>query len=82
MGAGAPVTAFDVVFNREVTGDDARFFSDAEGVAVAIAADEADQAAARERGEAGRVRVAERYDWDLVTEDYLRLCRRLRSRAS
>jgi glycosyltransferase involved in cell wall biosynthesis len=77
MGAGAPVTAFDVVFNREVTGDDARFFSDAEGVAACIAADDADPGGVRERGEAGRVRVAERYDWDLVTEDYLRLCLRL-----
>jgi glycosyltransferase involved in cell wall biosynthesis len=77
MGAGAPVTAFDVVFNREVTGAAAHFFRDAPGVASSIAADEADPSVARERGEAGRTRVAERYDWADVTTGYERLCERL-----
>lgn len=40
MGAAAPITAYDCVFNREVAGDDALWFTDEVGVAAAVTADE------------------------------------------
>jgi len=70
MGAGAPVTVYDVGFNREVTAGSARFFRDAGGVSAALVADEADPVAAAERGEGGRRRVAEHYTWDDVVRKY------------
>lgn len=78
MGAGTPVTAWDVVFNREVTADAARFVRDPDEVAAALAADEADPVAAKERGELLRERARSAYVWDDVARDYERLCRRLR----
>jgi glycosyltransferase involved in cell wall biosynthesis len=77
MGAGAPVTAFDVVFNRETAGQAARYFADSAGVAAAIRADESEPAAAAERGAEGRRRAAEHFDWDDVAEAYAALCRGL-----
>jgi glycosyltransferase involved in cell wall biosynthesis len=77
MGAGAPIVAYDVVFNRETAGPTARFFADSGGVAAAIAADEADPSAAAHRGEAGRRRAAERYVWDDVARSYEEMFRRL-----
>ena len=49
--SGAAVTAWDVVFNREVTNGEARYVSDVAGVADALVADEADPVASKERGE-------------------------------
>jgi glycosyltransferase involved in cell wall biosynthesis len=80
MGAGTPVTAYDVGFNREVAGETARFFGDAAGVAEALAADEADLEAAARRGEAGRQHAATTYVWDEVATSYAALCRRLLAR--
>jgi len=74
MGAGAPVTAWDVTFNREVTGGHARYFSDAASVAQCVLADEADTAVAESRGKQGRERAAADYTWDMVAERYERLC--------
>jgi glycosyltransferase involved in cell wall biosynthesis len=73
MGCGAPVTAFDVGFNREVTAGHARFFRDAASVAAAINADDQDPAAAGERGRAGQRHAGAAYRWDQVAEAYLRL---------
>jgi glycosyltransferase involved in cell wall biosynthesis len=80
LGAGAPVTAHDNVFTREVTGGHARFFTDVAGVAVAVIADEADPDAARDRGRLGRDFVAERYRWDDVAGGYEALAVELRDR--
>ena len=46
MGAGAPVTAFDAVFNREVVNGHARYFTDPLDVAMAVTGDEHDIVAA------------------------------------
>jgi len=73
LGCGAPVTAFDVNFNVEVTAGHARFFTSSEDVAVAIKRDDDDPLAARGRGEAGRAHVAEAYRWDDVTDGYERM---------
>jgi glycosyltransferase involved in cell wall biosynthesis len=77
LGAGAPVVAFDVDFNREVIGDAGLFFADDAEVTTALKQVEADPAEARERGKAGRAAVAERYRWDDVADGYEDLCRRL-----
>ena len=77
MGAGAPVTAHDNVFNREVTGGRARFFVDGPEVVAALAADESDLAAAAARGAEGRAHVAACYRWDDVTDGYEQLAKEL-----
>lgn len=80
MGAGTSVTAWDVVFNREVTDGLAWFVSSPDDVAVALAADETDSAANKERGEALRERAASAYSWDDVAAAYERLCTSLPGR--
>jgi glycosyltransferase involved in cell wall biosynthesis len=70
LGCAAPVTAYDVSFNREVTSGHARFFTDADDVALAVAADDADPRCARVRGCAGQQHVAAAYRWDDVTDAY------------
>lgn len=77
MGAGAPVTAYDVVFNREVTGGHARLFTSPHDIAAALAADEADPGGAAERGAKGRSHAEATYRWDDVADGYERLCRSL-----
>jgi glycosyltransferase involved in cell wall biosynthesis len=74
MGAGAPVTAYDCVFNREVTGGDAVWFTDVAGVAAAVNADES---ARDERGLRAQARAAEHYRWEDVIDGYSQLCARL-----
>ncbi len=74
MGAGAPVTAYDCVFNREVTGGDALWFTDVAGVAAAVNADES---ARDERGLRAQARAAEHYRWEDVIDGYSQLCARL-----
>jgi glycosyltransferase involved in cell wall biosynthesis len=80
MGAGASVTAWDVVFNREVTGGLARFVADADAVAAALAEDEDDPAETKERGEVLRERARTAYRWDEVAAAYERLCSDLAGR--
>lgn len=74
MGAGAPVTAFDVVFNREVLADSGAFFADEKAVAGAVEAAEADRPNAVARGVAARDRAKKFYVWDDVAAGYERLC--------
>ncbi len=81
MGAKAPVTAYDVVFNREVTAGIARFFSTPAEVRLALEADEADPSSASDRGSRGQSHVASSYRWDDVTDGYERLCRELQVRS-
>lgn len=73
MGASAPVTVFDVEFNREVTGGHARFFSTPAEVRAAVEADERAPDIAVARGEAGQRRAASAYTWDDVSTRYERL---------
>ena len=86
MGAGAPVTAFDVVFNREVTGGHARFVTTPDEVAHALESDEGgpDRQPVPERddrGDKGKAHALETYDWDGVAADYEQLCQDLLSRS-
>ena len=79
MGAGAAVIAFDVEFNREVTADQAAFWSDADqltGLLDEVASGEIDGELA-EFSRAGRERVAAVYQWDRVTDQYEELFERL-----
>jgi glycosyltransferase involved in cell wall biosynthesis len=80
LGAGAPMVAYVVVFNRETAGAEARYFGDANGVAEAIAADDAYPAAAADRGEAGQRRASAMFVWDHVAEQYEEMCKRLTDR--
>ena len=72
-GAGAPVIAFDSVFNREVVGDDARYFADPAAVRAEVEWAEENLAEFRQVGASARV-AARRYDWDQVATEYERLC--------
>ena len=70
LGAGAPVSAYDVVFNREVTAGHARFFTCADDVAQNIRADDADPESAAKRGGAGQQHAGATYCWDDVAARY------------
>lgn len=72
-GAGAPVIAFDSIFNREVVGDDARYFSDVASVRTEVEWAEDNAERFREMGARARV-ASRRYNWDAVAADYERLC--------
>ncbi|WP_348788991.1 DUF1972 domain-containing protein [Leifsonia sp. NPDC080035] len=82
MGAGTSVTAFDVVFNREVLGDDGRYFRDEDEAGRAILASEASAEQAVAAGERLRDRAEERYNWDAVASGYEALARRLAARST
>lgn len=73
VGAGGSVIAYDVVFNREVLGDNGLYFSDAAGVAAALEKSEAHPESTADRGKRAREDVLGRYDWDQVARDYERL---------
>jgi glycosyltransferase involved in cell wall biosynthesis len=79
MGAGAAVSAYDVVFNREVIGDRGRYFSSEADLVASIEAAEADRPGCRDLGDHLRDRVAELYDWDEVANRYEELATRLAS---
>ncbi len=70
MGAGVAVSAYDVVFNHEMIGDGAVYFTEAEDVAEAVTVAEEDPAAARRLGREVRDRATERYRWDDVAAGY------------
>ena len=72
MGAGAPVLAFDVEFNREVTAGQAFFWADAPALTELLdeISTRAFDARLTELGELGQVRIAEHYQWDAVTDMY------------
>lgn len=73
MGAGAPVIANAVAFNREVAAENGRYFSTADDVARECEAVELDPETALARGWAGRTDVSERYQWEAVTDQYEKL---------
>ncbi len=79
MGAGAPVLAYDVEFNREVTANQALFWADADSLRAhvnAIASGGMSNALA-ELSVMGQTRIAEHYQWDDITTQYEELARRL-----
>jgi glycosyltransferase involved in cell wall biosynthesis len=82
MGAGAPVAAFDVSFNREVMGPSTGlFWRSVQDVPPVLAALEVDPARTREMGQAGRLRVAARYRWEDVAREYELLAEELVARS-
>ncbi|WP_232548839.1 DUF1972 domain-containing protein [Propioniciclava soli] len=72
-GAGAPVCAYDVGFNREVVAEHGRYFVDPAGVARCVEDAEGAPCVASERGSALREDIR-RYDWDTVAGGYEALC--------
>lgn len=79
LGAGAPVSAYDVVFNREVAAAAGLYFRTSAEVAALCEAAEDHPAAAIARGSAGQADVAVRYRWSDVADDYEALARELLS---
>ena len=82
MGAGAPVLAYDVEFNREVTAGQAYFWPDAAALTRIwddIASGAEDGRLEELRG-LGQQRVRDAYQWDAVTDDYEALIQRLAAR--
>lgn len=82
MGAGAPVLAYDVEFNREVTAGEAFYWADATaltGLLDRIAAGEHD-ARLHDLHDLGQQRVRDAYQWDAVTDEYEALIGRLAAR--
>lgn len=79
MGAGAPVLAYDVEFNREVTANQAFFWSGSQELRdildrIAGAHDldheDAVDAQLQSFSEAGKERIATTYQWDDVADQY------------
>ena len=77
LGAGAPVSAYDVVFNREVAASAGAYFTTAGEVAALCEAAEQDPEAAITRGSAGQADVATRYRWSDVADAYEDLAQEL-----
>jgi glycosyltransferase involved in cell wall biosynthesis len=78
IGAGTSVIAYEVGFNREIVGEDGRYFADPAQVAVAVEAAERDVAVTEGHGPALREMARARFDWDQVATEYLALAERLR----
>ncbi len=79
LGAGAPVAAYDVVFNREVAAAAGVYFTTPAEVATVCEAAEADPGAAIARAAAGQADVAQRYRWTDVADAYEQLAGELLS---
>jgi glycosyltransferase involved in cell wall biosynthesis len=75
MGAAAFVVARDVSFNREVAGEEARFFSTAQGLAAELERAERQPEGLDKMREMLRARAATSYRWDDVAEAYESMCR-------
>ena len=78
MGAGAPVMAFDCLFNREVLEESAFYWSSSEALTelfddIALGEDEVIDERLLEFSIQGRERVRSAYSWDAVTDDYERV---------
>jgi glycosyltransferase involved in cell wall biosynthesis len=76
-GAGAPVAAFNVDFNREVMRDTGMYFSTSGDVRMLAEYAEMDPTGCRARGIRGQEHVTAAYDWDHVANDYESLCSEL-----
>jgi glycosyltransferase involved in cell wall biosynthesis len=73
MGCGAPVLAYDVVFNREVLGRHGRFFSTPGDLAPLVQWAEDAPSEASHMAVRAQARASDLYDWDEVATDYERL---------
>lgn len=73
LGAGAAVSAFDVSFNREVSGSAGVFFADSVEASARFTELEGDPNMVRKLA-AQTSSEASRYDWDLVANGYEKLC--------
>ncbi|MDX2377454.1 DUF1972 domain-containing protein [Microbacterium sp. LRZ72] len=82
MGAGAPVVAYDVTFNREVLNDNGWFFADPRDVTALLTSVEHDRDRAGQVGIANTERASEVFRWDLVADDYEALAQRLAAGSS
>jgi len=80
MGAAAPVSAFDVSFNREVLADGARFWVTSADITRLVEQAERDPLRARELGIAGKKRAERFYNWDEVAAEYAKLLHELGSK--
>lgn len=82
MGAGAPVLAYDVEFNREVTDQQAFFWADADALTAILdeIADGQHTARLAELRAASQQRIATAYRWDDVTDRYEALIHALAER--
>lgn len=79
IGAAAPTTAFDVVFNRDVLGPDGLYFDGPADVAASVERAERDVDGEVARGKRLQGRAAD-YDWDRVADGYERLAYELVAR--
>ncbi|MGP9745359.1 glycosyltransferase [Brachybacterium sp. AOP29-B2-41] len=77
IGAGTPVIAYDVGFNREVLDEDGWFFSGADDIAGLFPRTESDPSAVVARGRRNRAQAARRFSWDDVATAYEDLALRL-----
>ena len=82
MGAGAPVVALDVRFNREVLGPAGIYFSDEATIARALTIVESHRESTVQLGRALQQRVQTRYQWDDVAAAYEQLAERLATGAT
>jgi non-homologous end joining protein Ku len=82
MGAGAAVLAYEVEFNREVTNNQALFWSDEHALTSLfneIATGSKDQELAELKVKSQK-RILEHYQWDQVTDQYETLIKKLYAR--
>lgn len=73
-GAGAPVAAFNIGFNREVMLDNGMYFATPDDVRVLVEYAELDPFGCRARGMRGQEHVTTAYNWDRVADAYETLC--------
>ena len=72
LGSGAPVLAYDAVFNREVIGDTAGlYYSDSRSLVDQLDLMLNSQDLSDVLAESAQARIAERYQWDEVCDRYL-----------
>ena len=74
MGAGAPVFAYDVRFNRDVLGGAGTYWTTVDQVAAGLAVAESGRPFDGDRSRLAFDRVAELYTWDGVTDAYEQMC--------
>ena len=91
MGAGAPVLAFDVEFNREVTAGEAFFWADTQQLTQIVddIAGSQDLSGDEEINETlacfvkhGRQRIHDHYQWDDVAKKYEEMLTSLATKAA
>jgi glycosyltransferase involved in cell wall biosynthesis len=82
MGAGAPVLAYDVEFNREVTANQGYFWANSEQLQLIFDDIGAGKEAARlvELHDRNQQRIESAYQWDAVTDKYEALINSLANR--